>query len=142
MRKIRDTRYLRVHFKFLNCSSMRRQDTGRSSPAPSPWFALIYVNGRKSNTKDGLDMAEHCLISDMFSLQPNQITPSHLPTDSRMQEELMLYIKIFKPWTAKAHLGSKGPLNHHVPWVEDYFLKWCFLSALGSLLQSALVLKK
>lgn len=97
MRKNNDTRYLTVHFKFLNCSSVGRDGTGRSPPVPSPWLALIFGTGRKSSTRDGLDMAKHCLISDMLSLQPNQIAPSHIPIDSRIKMTLILCIKLFKP---------------------------------------------
>lgn len=35
MRKIKDKSYLTVHFKFLSCSSMGREDRGRSPPAPA-----------------------------------------------------------------------------------------------------------
>lgn len=36
MRKINDTRYFTVHFEFLNCSSVGREDTGRSPPGKPP----------------------------------------------------------------------------------------------------------
>lgn len=88
-----------------------RTQAGHLLVTPSPWFALIYVTGRKSNMRDGLDTAEHCLISDMLSLQPKPNCSQSSPYRFQDTNDINTVHKTLQGLNSKGLSGQQGPFQ-------------------------------